>query len=274
MQDHDANPDPLSDLQCMRCGYALKSLEPEQACPECGLPIRATLRRRVERMAPRRRLPRLRLTLACLLLATLTGAPGLLGYAGMSWLVVRLLPPNVVQNDLPGLSSPLLWLLVAGSLTPILTILTIPKGAWGGGRRRRLIGLLSLLGVGGGLIAVAGNPLAISSIATNAGLSLAALGCAIGLTSASAGLGSLVPGWRRMGAGRQTVPPMIGAILLIGTLRWLHLQVPPHSLLQMTMVVALVVSNILLAIGTLYLLGNRLWLATRLLQALAAPRER
>ncbi|MFK7883833.1 MAG: hypothetical protein AB8F26_06590 [Phycisphaerales bacterium] len=44
MSDHIA-AEPLSFGNCFRCDYDLTSLSPEQNCPECGLPIEASLGR-------------------------------------------------------------------------------------------------------------------------------------------------------------------------------------------------------------------------------------
>ena len=98
------------------------------------------------------------------------------------------------------------------------------------------------------------------------------------LTLASRIVGSVVPGWRRLGGARQTRGPLLltVAVILLGRLllpskgvglTWLQDQFLTWG---QTLVIG---AEALLAIGALYLLVNRLWLAERLRRANALAKH-
>jgi MFS family permease len=268
MSDPEAQGEPQENLKCDRCQYELRSLPIYAACPECGLAIRVSVRRHEEVFAPKKKLPRLKLTLGFLLLATLTGSPALVGFAFMDWLNPRILSANVGSESAPGLFNPVVWLLLVGSLSPLFTILSVPRELSVHHYRKRMVLLLVLLGGGGSALAFYANPFDPYDFRLIAGFTLLALACAIGLATASGYIGAAVPQWKHMGSARQTAAPMIGVILVIGALRPLSELVTPYTPLYMGMKVALIGSEFLLVIGTCYLLTNRMWLAWRLIQAL------
>ena len=251
-------------LLCSRCRYELRSLPIDMECPECGLPIQTSIDRRNEEYTPKRKLPHLKLTLLFLLLATLTGAPALIGFAALEWITPRVLSANAES----GINNPVIWLLLFGSLSPLCTILSVPRELSLHDYRKRMIVVLVLLGGGGSALAFQANPFMTNSFGMIVGFTMSALACAIGLATASGYIGAAVPQWKHMGSARQAAGPMIGVILLIGALRPLSGMVAPHSPLFMGMKVALVGSEFLLVISTFYLLTNRLWLACRLVRAM------
>ena len=271
MSDPEAQGEPQKNLKCDRCQYELRSLPIDAACPECGLPIRISIRRHEEIFAPKKNLPRLKLTLMFLLVATLTGSPALVGFAIMDWLNPRIMSANIGLEEIPGLYNPIVWLLLAGSLSPLFTILSVPRELSLHRYRKRMVLLLVLLGGGGSALAFHANPFDPYSFEMIVGFTLSALACAIGLATASGYIGAAVPQWKHMGSAQQTASPMIGVILVIGALRPLSGLATPYSPLFLGMKVALIGSEFLLVIGTCYLLTNRLWLAWRLIQSLREP---
>jgi hypothetical protein len=256
-------------LKCSRCRYELRSLPIDMECPECGLAIRISLDRQLEVYTPKKKLPHLKLTLLFLLLATLTGAPALIGFAALDWITPRVLSANAVS----GFKNPIIWLLLVGSLTPLCTILSVPRELSLHRYRKRMVVALILLGGGGSALAFQANPFMTNSFGMIVGFTLSALACAIGLATASGYIGAAVPQWKHMGSARQSAAPMIGVILLIGALRPLSGLPQPHSPLFMGTKVALIGSEFLLVIGTFYLLTNRLWLAWQLVRALRRSPE-
>jgi DNA-directed RNA polymerase subunit RPC12/RpoP len=268
MTHPEAYGEPEENLQCARCGYELRSLPTEVQCPECGLPIRVSIERKAEVFAPKRNLPHLKLTLLFLLLATLTGSPALIGFAILKWLNPRILSGNTTLEEIHGIYNPIVWLLLVGSLSPLCTILSVPRELSLHRYRKRMVLMLVLLGGGGSALAFHANPLDTYNFEMIAGYTLSALACAIGLTTASGYIGAAVPQWKHMGSARQTATPMIGVILLIGALRLILGLTVPHTSLYVGMEVALIASEFLLVIGTCYLLTNRLWLAWRLIRSL------
>ncbi|MCH2144135.1 MAG: hypothetical protein MK082_03195 [Phycisphaerales bacterium] len=264
-------PEQPESLPCFNCRYELTSLPRDADCPECGYPILSTLRKRGEVTEPLRRLPRLKLTLIFLLAATLSGAPVLIGYAGLEYLQERAANPLLDQLRGTFLTS-LPYLMILGSLTPLLTILSVPSEIGGGRYRKRIAGLLLILGGGGATLVSltkSGNALEFASIV---GYPAGTIACAIGLATAARYIGRAVPQWKQLGSARQTAAPLISAILLIAILRPVQALLSPMSMGLAGSEVIIIGSEILLVIGSLYLMVNRLWLSLRLIQAMTAVR--
>ena len=266
------NVDSRPALPCISCSYDLRSHPRNARCPECGTPIKVSRKYRSEILNAVHNLPGLPRIMLCLCLATLTGAPALLSFAGLELLagfahegselattVLRLLP----------------WMLLAGSITPLFTMFAIPGSLTDPAVRRQLIIWLVCLGVVGWILMLTGEPKLTVGIGSLIGSTLAALGCAIGLGTISKLIGSAIPEWDRMGSARQSVPPLVSAICLIGLLRILILLIPANWISTIwTLRGTLIGVEALVAIGSVYLLFNRLWLANSLNQARIAARLR
>ena len=263
-------PDPRAALTCLECGYDLRSLPRNGSCPECGTSIRLSRKYRSEILTAVHQLPGLPMIMLWLCLATLTGAPALLVFCSQELLAYEVAKGGALPRLLIGATP---WLLLVGSITPTFTVSATPKSLTEADARKRLVMLLVILGsVGCGLMLWAG-PAARESVILVLGGTLSALGCAIGLGTVSGVIGGAIPQWERMGSAdrRRTAgrchydrdparddpqrPPDLGpddldhARVLIGT------ETP-------------------LAIGTLYLLVNRLWLANSLNQARRVAKHR
>ncbi len=210
--------------------------------------------------------------MACLCLATLTGAPALLIFSLFGFLMA-----SASRGSGPSETTLVLfpWLLLAGSLSPVLTILATPSRLTESSARRRLIVILLCCGVSGWVLMLLGASRGFEDLGTLIGSSLSASSCAIGLGSVSGLIGSAIPQWQRMGSARQPVPPLVSAILLIGMLRIVIPQIPDGAITVIwTLRGTLIGAEVLLAIGTVYLLINRLWLANSLNKARIVARLR
>jgi len=265
-------PDPRAKLACLECGYDLRSLPRNGSCPECGTSIRLSRKYRSEILSAIHQLPGLPLIMLFLCIATLTGAPALLVYCAQELLLYDEARGGSLARLLIGATP---WLLLIGSITPILTVAAMRKSLTRRDIGNRLVLLLILLGcVGWGLMIWSG-PLARGSALFAIGGTLSALGCAVGLGTMSGVIGGAIPQWERMGSARQSVAPLVWAILLVGLLRVVILGLPPGWVqLLWTLRGALIGTEALLAIGTGYLLINRLWLANSLNQARRMARVR
>ena len=226
-----------------------------------------TARRVREISEPLRKLPRVRLTLLLLLAATLSGAPVLIGYAGLDYLG----PGTGLVSGAPLLEAFTSWLpflMILGSLTPLLTIFSVPEKIGIGRYRKRISALLVALGGGGSAMIMLSNEPKMHDPAWIIGYPAGTLACAIGLATAAQYIGSAVPQWKQLGSGRQTVTPLVCVILLIAILRPLQGLLSPMSMWQAGSKVIIIGSEILLVIGTFYLMINRLWLSVRLARAI------
>ena len=267
-------PEQPESLPCFNCRYELRSLPRDAGCPECGYPIASTLRKRGEVTEPLHRLPRLKLTLIFLLAATLSGAPVLIGYAGLESLQEGgTFADLLLGRPLRGaFLASLPYLMILGSLTPLLTILSVPSEIGGGRYRKRIAGLLLILGGGGATLVSLSKSANALEFASIVGYPAGTIACAIGLATAARYIGRAVPQWKQLGSARQTAAPLILAILLIAILRPVQALLSPMSMELAGSEVILIGSEILLVIGSVYLMVNRLWLSLRLIQAMTAVR--
>ena len=266
------NVDSRPALPCISCGYDLRSHPRNARCPECGTPIKVSRKYRSEILNAVHNLPGLPRIMLCLCLATLTGAPALLSFCGLDLLAEFAFKGSDLATTLLKL---LPWMLLAGSITPLLTMFAIPSNLVDPSVRRQLTIWLVCLGVVGWIMMLVGGPKLTEGIGALIGSTLAALGCAIGLGIVSKLIGGAIPQWGRMGSARQSVPPLVSAICLIGLLRILILLIPANWISTIwTLRGTLIGVEALLAIGSIYLLFNRLWLANSLNQARIAARLR
>lgn len=280
MPDSDQSRSVSMQVSCIGCGYALHGLPVDGVCPECGTDVSRSLERMAEITIPRESIPRLGRACVLFILSTVTGAPGIILYALLPTLAKF---PSVADPRLTALFAEILLpsLLLAGTILPGCTIGLLP-------RRIRpenamssslVFMILSLVGVIGMLVAgitVTGNGLDMNPFWT-IGSALGALGCVMNLTMATRIIGSVVPGWRRLGSARQSRKPLLAALIVILLGR---LFVPSiGTMTNMTKLQQWLLTSgqglffaaeVLLAIGGLYLLVNRLWLAERLRRSIMA----
>ena len=264
----DQSKTDSEDIRCAGCGYELRGLGQVDRCPECGTLVSRSISLATETQQPLEKIPRLGRAYVLITLATLAGAPALFLYALLT-LLEKTLDPLAAQR-ITNLALPLL--LAAGTILPGVTIATVPRTL------RQTSGMvcvtifigMTLLGV---MLMILGGPHVFTI-----GAGLGAIGCIVNLTLASRIVGSVVPGWRRLGGARQTRGPLLltVAVILLGRLllpskgvglTWLQDQFLTWG---QTLVIG---AEALLAIGALYLLVNRLWLAERLRRANALAKH-
>ncbi len=110
------------DVACLRCGYNLRSLLPDQACPECGAAVAPSLRGDLLRLSDPRWLKRLSAGMTCIvigqiaLLATLCGA--------LRWLELWF---SAILKILQPAASIVLILLAFGTLIVGVWLATSPE---------------------------------------------------------------------------------------------------------------------------------------------------
>lgn len=160
---------------------------------------------------------------------------------------------------------------VVGMILPLATIFLVPAET----RTERMLipSLISLaLGlVGIALIGMYYRPELDATVMF--GMGLATIACVLNLTRANRAVGNVIPDWTRLGPARQRKEPLLVAIILILGGRLLYLEDlislnTSGSILQFWGYLALIGLEVLLVIGGVYVVTNRLWLAKKLYRSI------
>ena len=268
MVEDNAPKDRVNALKCASCRYDLSGLETQSKCPECGFSIVRSQELADELILPGDELPRIRLAMALLLSSTLTGIPGIMLYC--------LFAVFLGLSQAWAIPDEALWsfqgLLYVASWSPVLTLAVLPRRVHVDGGVRIMVGWALGCVVGIGLINTPFQTLFL------AGSALAVVCGIINLTRANRSIGSVVPAWGRLGAARQTRGPLVAAVLVIAVCRMILEYTPSYRMddpIPVWIQLMVAATEILLFVGCIYLLINRLWLIFSLWRASALrTRER
>ena len=257
-------------LRCVSCGYELTGLAVDSSCPECGFSIARSKLLASEQRRAGRELPRIGLATLLVFCSTITGIPGIIVYA---------IPFSAISgvdalSEIPRWAS---WgfqflLLLAGWL-PVLTLSSVPRRLHRSGGIGRTVawGFAGLVGIG---------------LMNTGSLTLLIIGSALGVTSgvlnltrANRTLGLVIPAWHRLGEARQRRGPLVGAVILIAVGRLVLSQIPitapgQEQALLVWISFMTLGTQILLVVGGVYLLINRLWLIWRLWRSMRLRERR
>ena len=265
MSSNDANSTEIA-LQCVRCQYDLTGLAANGSCPECGMSIENSRSMYFRAGAPSRSVRAIRTLLTMTLTSTCVGVPVMIMFAAYTQLhdVLRL-GGNLILVAL------FMTCAVVGMILPLVTIFLVPAET----RTERML-VPSLISLALGLMGIAligkyYRPELDTTVVL--GMGLATIACVLNLTRANRAVGNVIPDWTRLGPARQRKEPLLVAIILILGGRLLYLEDlislnTSGSILQFWGYLALIGLEVLLVIGGVYVVTNRLWLAKKLYRSI------